>query len=186
MSDNSAKNITPETVARLEKVADRFSEIEDSRGYTSAMLAMSQYQKDNFEMIDRSLSMMQAVHRSELQNSDFFMGVLKLLIPVFATATITGAAIDTPGINSLTLIAVGGAGLLAAFIVLVPLLVQRYKQAKRQSAEYAKLSEAFTKWEKVADLRKQLDENQEISLEKAQELFSELADLSDMIDGGKK
>ena len=174
------------SVERLEKIADKLSVIENSQGYTGAMLAMSQFQKDNFEMIDRGLSMMQAVHKAELQNSDFYMGVLKLLIPIFATATITGATIDTPGINSLALIVVGGAGLLVAFVALVPLFVQRHKKAERQSAEYTKLSEAFTKWEKVADLRRQLDENQEISLEKGQEIFSELADLSNTIDEGKK
>lgn len=186
MNNDVEVSIAPEIVERLETVAGQLTSIENSQSYTSAMLAMSQYQKDNFEMIDRSLSMMQAVHKAELQNSGFYMGVLKLLIPIFATATITGAALDTPGINSLALVVVGGSGLLVAFIILVPLLIQRHKKAKRQSTEYAKLSEAFTKWEKIADLRKQLDEKQEIGLEKAQEIFSELADLSNTIDEGKK
>lgn len=186
MTNSSAKSISPELADRFEKVADQLSAIESSQGYTSAMLAMSQYQKDNFEMIDRSLSMMQAVHKVELQNSDFYMGAVKLLIPIFATATITGSTLNTPNINSFVLIIAGGTGLLVAFVVLIPLLIQRHKKAKRQSSEYTKLSEAFTKWEKVADLRKRLDDDQEISLEKAQKLFAELADLSNTIDRGEK
>lgn len=173
-------NLNPELLDRADELADKLAAIENSQGYTSAMVAMAQFQKDNFEMIDRSLSMMQAVHRAELQNNSFYVDIIKLLTPIFATAAIAGASLDTPGINSLALIIAGGVGLVVSVVILVPLLVQHHKKARRQSAEYTKLSEAFKKWEKVADLRKQLESNPDFNIENAESLFGEIFEFANM------
>lgn len=179
-------DISPETMNRLEALGSKLESIEQSPSYINAMLAMLQYQKDNFEMIDRSLTMMQAVHKAELQNSAFYVDIIKFSAPIFATATITGAALDTPGINSSVLIAIGSVGLLTSVIALVPLLIQRHKKAKRQNAEYIKLAEAFDGWKKVAELRKQLETEGDLNPQKTKELFSEIMQLANMDDIGDK
>ena len=178
--------MTPEMIEKANKLADKLSAIENSQGYTSAMRAMAQFQKDNFEMIDRALTMMQAVHKAELQNNNFYVDIFKFLIPIFATTAIAGAGVDSPGINSSVLIGVGGVGVLISVISLIPLLIQRHKKAQRQSAEYTKLSKAFTKWEKVADLRKQLESDSDFNTEQAKELFSELMEFADAAEAEKK
>ena len=175
-----------DVLAKADKLADKLSVIEKSPAYVNATQAMVQLQKDNFEMIDQSLTMMQAVHKAELQNSDFYVDLLKFLIPLFATATITGVAIDNPGVNSIALSLIGEIGLALSVVFLVPILVQRHKKAKRQNSEYNKLSGAFTKWEKIADLQKQLQSDSDFSPKKVTRLLREITDIADMVDGVKK
>lgn len=171
--------LTPDSIYRLEKITDKLSHIENSQGYINAMQAMGQYQKDNFEMIDRSLTMMQAVHKAELENNGFYVSLVKFLIPIFATALITGASINTSGVNSTALIVAGTVGLISSLLTLVPFLIQRHNKARRQSAEYSKLAEAFTQWQKIADLRKQLESDIEFNPEQVKTLLSEIMEFAE-------
>ena len=180
-------NITDSGVLdRADKLADRLSIIENSQGYTSAMLALSQYQKDNFEMIDRTLSVMQAVHRAELQNTNFYVDILKFLIPIFATAAIAGATLDTKGVNSLLLVIIGLVGIIGGVFVLVPLLLRRHNKTKEQSQQYAQLLRALEKWQKVAKLREQLDMDENFSSKETKKLLEEVMNFADLVEELKK
>lgn len=152
MSDST--DLIPETLKKIDALADRFEKIKISPEYALATQTLMKAQRDNFEMLDRSLAMMQAVHNAESKNSDFYTDLLKFLIPLFATAVIAGLTVTIQNVNSAVLVWIGGMGLVASFAVLIPLIIKRHRRAKRQRGEYEKLAEAFKAWQSIADLQK--------------------------------
>lgn len=152
MSDNI--NTTPEILEKIEALADRFEKLEISPEYALATQTLMSAQRVNFEMLDRSLAMMQAVHNAESKNSDFYTDLLKFLIPIFATAIIAGLTVTIQNINSAVLVRIGVGGLAVSSAFLIPLIVKRHSRAKRQRGEYEKLAEAFNAWQSIADLQK--------------------------------
>lgn len=173
-------------LAKAEDLTKRLEAIELSPVYINAMEKIGQFQKDNFEMIDRALSMMQAVHKVELQNTNFYVDMLKFLIPIFATAAIAGATVDTQGINSLLLEAIGLGGIIGGILTLAPLLVKRHHKTKEQSQQYIKLADALDKWQKVAKLREQLDIDQDFNSHEARLLLDEIMNFAGMIEEAEK
>jgi hypothetical protein len=170
----SRAEIHADVMDRAEHLAEKLEVIEKSGPYVNAMQAMGQFQKDNFEMIDRTLSMMQAVHRVELQNTSFYVDILKFLIPIFATAAIAGATLDTQGINSTLLVTIGLIGIIGGALTLAPLLIKRHKKTKEQSNQYAKLAKALENWQKVAKLREQMSMDDNFNSEEAKRLLEDV------------
>lgn len=151
---NENADITPEALEKIEALVDRLEKVEVSPEYVLATQTLMKTQRDNFEMLDRSLAMMQAVHSAESKNSDFYTDLLKFLIPIFATAVIAGLTVTIQSVNSSVLVWIGSVGLAVSFAFLVPLIIKRHHRAKRQRGEYQKLAEAFKAWQSVADLHK--------------------------------
>ena len=173
---NEDVNMSPETLEKIDALADRFEKMEISPEYALATQTLMSAQRDNFEMLDRSLAMIQAVHDAESKNSDFYTDLLKFLIPLFATAVIAGLTVTIQNVNSAVLVWIGGAGLVASFAVLIPLIIKRHRRAKRQRGEYEKLAEAFKAWQSIADLQKKSmgDMN---NLDEVKALAAQFADL---------
>lgn len=171
---------------RAEQLAEKLEVIEKSGPYVNAMQAMGQYQKDNFEMIDRTLSMMQAVHKVELQNTNFYVDILKFLIPIFATAAIAGATLDTQDVNSTLLVVIGAVGIISGVLALLPLLIKRHRKTQEQSKQYAKLAKALENWQKVAKLREQMSVDENFNSKETKKLLEEVMKFADLVDGGEK
>lgn len=182
----SHAEISADVMDRAEQLAEKLEVIEKSGPYVNAMQAMGQYQKDNFEMIDRTLSMMQAVHKVELQNTNFYVDILKFLIPIFATAAIAGATLDAQGVNSVLLVIIGLVGIAGGVLTLAPLLVKRHRKTQEQSKQYAKLAKALENWQKVAKLREQMSVDENFNSKETKKLLEEVMKFADLIDGGEK
>lgn len=182
---NEDLDMSPETLKKIEALADRLETVGVSPEYSLATQTLMGAQRDNFEMLDRSLAMMQAVHNAESKNSDFYTDLLKFLIPLFATAVIAGLTVTIQNVNSAVLMWIGGMGLVASFAVLIPLIIKRHRRAKRQRGEYEKLAEAFKAWQSVADLQKKStgDIN---NLDDAKDLVAQFTDLVNIAELFKK
>lgn len=178
-------NINPETLEKIEALADRFEKMEISPEYALATQTLMSAQRDNFEMLDRSLAMMQAVHNAESKNGDFYTDLLKFLIPIFATAVIAGLTVTVQNVNSAVLVWIGAGGLILSLGVLIPLIVKRHRRAKRQRGEYEKLAEAFKAWQSVAELQKKSMGSID-GLDDAKALAAQFADLVNTADSFKK
>lgn len=178
-------NISSNTLEKIEALAETLQKIELSPEYALTTQALMKVQRDNFEMLDRSLAMMQAVHGAESKNSDFYTDLLKFLIPIFATAVIAGLTVSIQSVNSSVLVWIGTVGLAVSFAFLVPLIIKRHRRAKRQRGEYEKLAEAFKAWQSAADLQKKSmgDIN---SLDDAKGLATQFADLINTVESFKK
>lgn len=176
----SRAEISADVMDRAEQLAEKLEVIENSGPYVTAMQAMGQYQKDNFEMIDRTLSMMQAVHKVELQNTNFYVDILKFLIPIFATAAIAGATLDTQGVNSTLLVVIGVVGIISGVLALLPLLIKRHSKTQEQSKQYAKLAKALENWQKVAKLREQLSMDENFNSKETKKLLEEVMSFADL------
>ena len=183
--NKDADNISPETLEKIEALAETLQKMELSPEYALATQTLMKAQRDNFEMLDRSLAMMQAVHNAESKNGDFYTDLLKFLIPLFATAVIAGLTVTIQNVNSAVLVWIGGVGLVASFAVLIPLIIKRHRRAKRQRGEYEKLAEAFRAWQSVADLQKKSmsDIN---NLDDAKDLVAQFTDLVNIAESFKK
>lgn len=183
--NKDADNISPETLEKIEALAETLQKMELSPEYALATQTLMKTQRDNFEMLDRSLAMMQAVHNAESKNGDFYTDLLKFLIPLFATAVIAGLTVTIQNVNSAVLVWIGGTGLVASFAVLIPLIIKRHRRAKRQRGEYEKLAEAFKAWQSVADLQKKSmgDIN---NLDDAKDLVAQFTDLVNIAESFKK
>lgn len=182
MSDNA--NMNPETLEKIEAIAKSLEKIELSPEYALATQTLMKAQRDNFEMLDRSLAMMQAVHNAESKNSDFYTDLLKFLIPIFATAVIAGATVEIQNLNSFALLWIGLIGLAGSILWLIPLVVMRHRRAKRQGREYEKLAKAFKAWQSIADMQKKSmgDIN---NLDEAKALAIQFTDLISAVESSK-
>lgn len=177
-------NMSPEALEKIEALAETLQKMELSPDYALATQTLMKAQRDNFEMLDRSLAMMQAVHNAESKNSDFYTDLLKFLIPLFATAVIAGLTVTIQNVNSTVLVWIGGVGLVTSFAFLIPLVIKRHRRAKRQRGEYEKLAEAFKAWQSIADMQKKSmgDIN---NLDEAKALATQFADLISAVESSK-
>lgn len=168
--------ISDDVLLKLEHLAEKLETMQLSPEYMLANQALIQAQKDNFEMLDRSLTIMQAMHNAESKNGDFYTEVIKFLLPLFTTAAIAGATITVQNVNSVVLMGIGLAGIVASLIFLVPLLVSRHRRAVRQRGEYEKLAKAFEVWKSIADMQRKA--NSDITnFDDAKVLSEEFSDL---------
>jgi len=176
--------LKPEVLEKLETLVNTLQDIQISPEYTLATQALVQAQKDNFEMLDRSLSMIQAIHNAESKNSDFYTELIKYLIPLFTTAAIAGATITVQNINSLVLMIIGIAGVAISFMLLIPLLMSRHRRAIRQRGEYEKLAKVFEAWKSIADMQRK--SNGEYSnIDDAKAVSAQFSDLIGSIESFK-
>lgn len=178
-------NLSPEMLERAEKLSAKLEKIELNPSYIAALQTMTQLQKDNFEMIDRSLAMMQALHTAETKNDDYFLDILKFLIPIFATAAITGASITITGLNSLLLMTIGTIGLVVSVVFLTFLSLKRKKKIDRHQEQYVKLAEAFSKWQKLIEIQKQIASDSGVEVNDMKELFADLVGAAELVENQK-
>lgn len=183
MDDDTS--MSPEALEKIEALAETLQKMELSPEHALATQTLMKAQRDNFEMLDRSLAMIQAVHDAESKNSDFYTDLLKFLIPIFATAVIAGATVEIQNLNSSALLWIGSIGLAVSVLWLIPLVIMRHRRAKRQGREYEKLAEAFKAWQAVADLQKKSmgDIN---NLNDAKGLVAQFSDLVNTAESFKK
>lgn len=182
---NKDANTTSETLEKIDAIAKSLEKMELSPEYALATQTLMSAQRDNFEMLDRSLAMMQAVHNAESKNGDFYTDLLKFLIPIFATAVIAGLTVTVQNVNSAVLVWIGASGLVLSLGVLIPLIVKRHGRAKRQRKEYEKLAEAFKAWQSIAELQKKSMGNID-NLDDAKALAAQFTDLVNTADSFKK
>lgn len=177
-------NMSPEALEKIEALAETLQKMELSPEYSLAIQTLMKAQRDNFEMLDRSLAMMQAVHNAESKNSDFYTDLLKFLIPVFATAGIAGATVEIQNLNSSALLWIGLIGLAGSILWLIPLVVMRHRRAKRQGREYEKLAKAFKAWQSIADMQKKSMGNIN-NLDEAKALATQFTDFIGAVESSK-
>lgn len=177
-----SRDTSAEQIAQLDSLTDKLEKMELNPSYIAAISTMTQLQKDNFEMIDRSLAMMQSIHTVEVKNGDYFLDIIKFLLPIFATAAITGASVDIAGLNSLLLVAVGLVGVGVSLVALVTLSIARKKKVDRQEKEYIKLSEAFSKWQKIANVQRQLASDSGVDIKDMKDLFADLTKAAESME----
>ena len=180
-----SRDTSAEQIDQLESLAAKLDKMELKPSYIAATNTMTRLQKDNFEMIDRSLAMMQSIHAVEVKNGDYFLDIIKFLLPIFATAAIAGASVDIAGLNSLLLVTVGLAGVGISTVALVTLSIARKKEVDRQEKEYVKLSEAFSKWQKIADVQRQLASDSGVDIKDMKDLFADLTKVAEAMEAKK-
>lgn len=147
-------NLDSETIQCLQKIADN---IHGSAEYAQIMQSALDIQNNMFVMLDRSLTIMQALHTSELKNTELSVDVIKFLLPLFASAVITGATVNLPNINSAALMGIGGVVTIALLLWLIVTLLSRRSLIKKQNKQYAKLSSFVDEMRKVAELQQKTD-----------------------------
>ena len=147
-------NLDLESIQQLQKIADS---IDGSAGYTQMMQSVLDAQNSMFAMLGRSLTMMQALHASELKNSELSVDVIKFLLPLLGSSVIAGATVNLPNINTMALMSIGSVGTIALLVWLVVTLLNRRSLIKKQNEQYKKLSSFVDEMRKLTELQQKID-----------------------------
>ena len=148
--------MAPENISRLEKIAKKLENPEVLRLQIESLKSSMRMTKDGFDMLDRTISMTELLHSSEMKRVDIFLDVVKYLMPIFATSLITGMSINIINIKSSLLIYIGLIGLGALVVFMLILLSKRKKIINQQSKNYKKLNEIYSDWKKLSELQKKI------------------------------
>jgi len=148
--------ISPEMAERMEKLVEKLDNPEVLRLQVESLESAMRMTKDNFDMLDRTLSITESLHASETKKIDIFLDVIKYLLPIFATALIAGMTVDIPNINPLLLTVIGIIGFIILIIALFMLLSQRNKISDRHIEQHNQLNKVFSDWQKIAELQKKV------------------------------
>lgn len=147
-------DINPGTLQQLKKVV---GSINSSAEYAQLTQSVIESQGSMLSILDRSLTIMQALHAAELKSSEIAVDVIKFLLPIFASAVIAGATVSLPNINSAMLVVIGTIGIVALVNWLIVTLLKRRSLVKKQNEQYAKLSGVMDEIRKLAELQQKID-----------------------------
>lgn len=170
---------SPELLDRFEKLSQKQEQLIKSPEYIQTLETFSQVSKNQFELLDKSFSIISNLHKFELKTYNLYFEIVKFLSPIFATALIAGVTIALPNIKTNILTYVGGGGLGILVIILFYTVWRRGRVTKRQMMEYQKVARQFQEWKKFADIhQKELLITDNTAIEDIQKLMKDMSDIN--------
>lgn len=165
--------MTDKSVTReeLELAVQSFEQMGGMVKYAEIMERAMSMMRDHFDMIERSLTMVQKLHVMQLQGIDQWVGLCKFLLPLFATFTVAGLTITAPTFNSQIATVIGLLGFVVFFAGLFELSRKRQKLLAKQEKDIDKLHKAFQDGQEIVNILKAQaqDERGDMTEEKMRE-----------------
>ncbi len=158
------------TREELELAMHSFEQMGDMTKYAQLMESAMRMTRDNFDMAERGLRVVQSLHDKQLQGIDQWVDACKVMLPLFATAAVAGLTITIQNFNSQIAFVCGAIGFLVFFAGLLWLTRQRHKLLNKQEQDIEKLNVAFQQGRELANIVKNQaqDERGEMTDEKIQ------------------
>ena len=164
------------TREELELAVQAFEQMGGMTKYAQLMESAMRMTRDNFDMAERGLRVVQSLHNKQLQGIDQWVDVCKVMLPLFATATVAGLTITIQNFNSQIAVMCGAIGFLVFFAGLLWLTRQRHKLLNKQEQDIEKLNVAFQQGQELVNIIKAQaqDERDEMTDEKMREQLEKL------------
>lgn len=167
------------TREELELAVQAFEQMGGMTKYAQLMESAMRMTRDNFDMAERGLRVVQSLHNKQLQGIDQWVDVCKVMLPLFATATVAGLTITIQNFNSQIAVMCGAIGFLVFFAGLLWLTRQRHKLLNKQEQDIEKLNVAFQQGQELVNIIKAQaqDERDEMTDEKMREQLEKVLEI---------
>lgn len=168
------------TREELELAVQAFEQMGGMTKYAQLMESAMRMTRDNFDMAERGLRVVQSLHNKQLQGIDQWVDVCKYLLPIFVTVASAGLAIkDVTFFKNDIASMVGVIGSVVALILLLSLTIYRSIKLRKQEQDIDKLNVAFQQGQELSNIVKTQaqDERGEMTDEKMREQLERVLEI---------
>lgn len=163
----------------LELAIQSFEQMGGMAQYAQTMESAMSMMRDQFDMTERALKMVQSLHAKQLQGMDQWVDVCKFLATLFVAIGTAGLTISTPNFNSQVAAIIGLIGFLVFFAGLFELSRKRQNLLKVQEKDLEKLHQSFQQGQELVNILKTQaqDERGELTDDKLREQLERVLDI---------